>query len=45
VVTFYFLNHITVALGEGGHIPPVAAAWLTNAIFAAVGAGLFVHAR
>jgi lipopolysaccharide export system permease protein len=45
VVAFYFLNNITGAFGEGGRIPPVVAAWLTNTIFAGVGLVLLVRAR
>lgn len=45
VVAFYFLNNITLALGEGSRIPPVAAAWMTDAIFASVGLVLLVRAR
>ncbi len=45
VVTFYFLNNITLALGGGGRIPPAAAAWMTNAIFAGVGLVLLARAR
>ena len=45
VVAFYFLNNITLALGGGGRIPPVAAAWLTNVIFAGVGLVLLIRAR
>ncbi|MCG3147892.1 MAG: hypothetical protein PCFJNLEI_01333 [Verrucomicrobiae bacterium] len=45
VVAFYFLTHITLALGKGGHIAPVLAAWLTNGIFVAVGAVLLWRAR
>jgi lipopolysaccharide export system permease protein len=45
VVAFYFLNNITLALGEGGRIPPVAAAWMTNAIFTGVGTVLLMCAR
>jgi len=45
VVVFYFLNNITLALGDGGRIPPVAAAWTTNAIFACVGSVLLFRAR
>lgn len=44
-VAFYFLTHISLALGKGEHIPPVLAAWLTNGIFALVGAGLMLRAR
>jgi len=45
VVSFYFLNYITLAFGNGGRIPPVVAAWMTDAIFAAVGVVLLVRAR
>jgi lipopolysaccharide export LptBFGC system permease protein LptF len=45
VVTFYFMTNITLAMGRGDRIPPALAAWLTNAIFAAVGAVLFVRVR
>ena len=45
VVAFYFLTNITMALGDGGRIPPVVAAWLTNVIFASVGTVLLVRAR
>jgi len=45
VVVFYFLNNITLALGDGGRIPPAAAAWTTNAIFACVGSVLLFRAR
>ncbi len=45
VVAFYFLNNITGAIGEGGRIPPVVAAWLTNTVFAGVGLVLLVRAR
>jgi lipopolysaccharide export system permease protein len=45
VVAFYFLNNITLALGSGGRIPPVVAAWLTNVIFAGVGLVLLIRAR
>ena len=45
VVAFYFLNNFTLALGDGGRIPPVAAAWTTNAIFACVGLVLLFRVR
>jgi len=45
VVVFYFLNNITLALGDGGRIPPAVAAWTTNAIFACVGSVLLFRAR
>jgi len=45
VVAFYFLTHIILALGKGEHIPPALAAWLTNGIFAVIGAVLMIRAR
>jgi LPS export ABC transporter permease LptG len=45
VVAFYFLSHISLALGRGEHLPAAVAAWLTNALFAAVGAVLLVRAH
>jgi len=45
VVAFYFLNNITLALGDGGRIPPVVAAWMTNAVFAVVGVVLLARVR
>jgi len=45
VVAFYFLNNISLALGSGGRIPPVVAAWMTNVIFAGVGLVLLIRAR
>ncbi|MEI6085006.1 MAG: LptF/LptG family permease [Verrucomicrobiota bacterium] len=45
VIAFYFLTHITLALGKGDHVPPALAAWLTNVIFAIIGAVLMVRAR
>jgi len=38
VVVFYFATHITLALGSGDRLPPPLAAWLTNHVFASVGA-------
>ena len=45
VVAFYFLTTITLALGRGEHLSPAVAAWLTNAIFATVGAVLLARAN
>jgi LPS export ABC transporter permease LptG len=45
VVAFYFMKSIALAMGEGNRISPVLAAWLTNAIFAMVGAVLFARVR
>jgi lipopolysaccharide export system permease protein len=43
VVAFYFLTNISLALGKGEHLPPAFAAWLTNGIFATVGAVLLAR--
>ena len=40
VVAFFLVMNIALALGKGERIPPAVAAWLPNAIFAGVGAGL-----
>jgi len=41
-----FLEHFTLALGVGGHIPPFLSAWMNNFFFAAIGGVLFyVRAR
>ena len=45
VVAFYFLTHISLALGKGERVPPALAAWLTNAVFASVGAVLLARSR
>jgi LPS export ABC transporter permease LptG len=45
VVSFYFLNYITLAFGNGGRVPPAVAAWMTNVIFAGVATVLLVRAR
>ena len=45
VVAFYFLSNISLALGKGEHLPPAFAAWLTNGIFATVGAILLARAN
>ncbi len=37
VFSMNFLNHLFLALGEGARIPPWAAAWTPNVLFAAVG--------
>ena len=45
VVAFYFLSHIALALGEGGRIPAMAAAWMTNLVFGGVGLTLLLRTR
>ena len=45
VVAFYFITHITLAIGRGGRISPVLAAWLANAIFAVLGVVLLRRTR
>ena len=45
VVTYYVLSYLTQALGNGGWISPILAAWTTNVIFVGVGGLLFVNSR
>jgi LPS export ABC transporter permease LptG len=45
VVAFYILHQWMKAAGRGGHLAPVAAAWLNNVIFTAIGAVLAWRAR
>jgi lipopolysaccharide export system permease protein len=45
VITFYFLTYITLALGKGDRVPPAIAAWMTNVIFAGVGAVLITRSQ
>jgi len=47
VTTIVFLTfiQITKAIGSGGAVPPLVAAWLPNALFAAGGLLLFVRTR
>lgn len=44
-VIFLMMIQLTKAVGSGGLLPPLVAAWSPNAIFALVGLGLFVRAR
>jgi len=43
--TFFILQNIGLALGEGGHLPGWLAAWLPNLFFAAVGITLMLRVR
>lgn len=45
ITVYHFGTNIALALGGGNHIPPPVAAWASNAIFAAIGAGLMWRAR
>lgn len=45
VVAFYFMSNITLAMGKGERIPPLLAAWLTNAVFGIVGGVLLARVR
>lgn len=45
VVCFYFITQFSLALGRGDRIDAPLAAWLTNIVFAVVGAGLLWRAR
>lgn len=44
-VVFLMMIQLTKAVGAGGLLPPLVAAWTPNALFAAVGATLFIRAR
>jgi len=44
-IVFLTFIQITKAIGSGGGVPPLAAAWLPNALFAAGGLVLFVRTR
>lgn len=37
VLLFYSIDSICLALGKGGFLPPILAAWFTNVFFASVG--------
>ncbi len=45
VVSFYFVTQLALALGRGDRIGAPLSAWLTNIIFAIVGAVLLLRAR
>jgi lipopolysaccharide export system permease protein len=36
-----FFSHLFLALGKGSHLPPLVAAWITNAAFVVVGLALY----
>jgi len=40
LVAYYILLSLTLTLGQGGRLPPVPAAWLPDAVLAAVGVAL-----
>lgn len=40
LVAYYILLSMTLTLGQGGRLPPALAAWLPDAVLAAVGAAL-----
>jgi len=44
-IVFLMMIQLTKAVGAGGLLPPLVAAWAPNALFAAAGAVLFVRAR
>ena len=44
-VIFLMMIQLTKAVGAGGLLPPLVAAWAPNALFAAAGATLFLRAR
>jgi len=44
IILYYLLGTFSRAMGEGGHLPPLVAAWLPNGIFGGVGLGLLIKA-
>jgi lipopolysaccharide export system permease protein len=42
---FFVFEHISIALGAGGHLPPLLAAWLPNATFSAIALGMILRIR
>jgi lipopolysaccharide export system permease protein len=40
VLLYYAVNAISIALGKGGTLPPIVAAWLANIFFACLGISL-----
>lgn len=42
---FFVAQQLALAIGSGGHVPPWFAAWLPNAVFAAVGVYLIVRLK
>jgi lipopolysaccharide export system permease protein len=45
IVGYYFVTHFAMGMGRIGQLSPLAAAWTSNIIFTAVGAGLFYRVR
>jgi len=45
VFVYYVVMSFTQSLGEAGYLPPLVAAWIANALFLAIGAGLAVRAN
>lgn len=42
---YFVLERLCIALGVGGHLPPVVAAWLPNAVFSATAIALMLRIR
>ena len=42
---FFILMRLSLALGDGGRVPPLLAAWLPNICFTGLGAVLLARAR
>jgi lipopolysaccharide export system permease protein len=42
---FFVLEQFSIALGAGGHLPPLLAAWLPNALFSAIALVLIARIR
>jgi lipopolysaccharide export system permease protein len=43
--TFFVLEQFSIALGAGGHVPPVLAAWLPNVLFSTIAILLILRIR
>lgn len=42
---FFVMERLCIALGVGGHVPPLVAAWLPNALFASAAIALILRIR
>lgn len=42
---FFVLEQFSIALGAGGHLPPLLAAWLPNVAFSAIALGMILRIR
>jgi lipopolysaccharide export system permease protein len=42
---FFVLEQFSIALGAGGHLPPIIAAWLPNVLFSAIALVMITRIR